>query len=144
MGVETKAEMIQHEIRLTAKNDGDAVVIVGDGGMHLARDSGAHRFEFRLADETDPKVNVRFKRINQGMLDVKDDVQVCPPPAGKDTRQIIAETRSPDGLGAGFVDKNDNRNRDMPISYQFNFDCDDPTKLPICFDPIIINGGDEP
>lgn len=142
MGIETKAEMIQHDIQLTARTDKSGVSIEGEGDARLPRRSGAHRFHFILTDLTDPKLNVRFKRIDQGMLYVKDDVEVCPVPAGQDTTQIVGVTRSGDGMEASFTNRNSNEKLDMPVSYQLNFTCDDPAEDP-AFDPIIINGGDD-
>ena len=127
-------------IRLTAKLDNNGkVAIEADvpDETKLPKDSGAHRFEFELDDETG--LNVRFRRVNDGMLDVKDNSQSCPPPPGMDTNQIVGVARMSD-TRAGFTDKNDNKG-EMAVCYQLNFECDDLAKHPIAYDPIIINGG---
>ena len=125
-------------IQLTATLVGGRVQITGAGDADLPKGSSDHRFEFELDDQTG--LNVRFKKVNDGMLDVKDNSQACPPPAGMDTTQIVGVARMSD-VRAGFTDKNDNKDGPMPVSYQLNFECDDPSKHPISFDPIIINGG---
>jgi hypothetical protein len=125
-------------IRLTAALVGGRVEISGNGGANLPKGARDQRFEFELDDQTG--LNVRFKRVNDGMLDVKDNSRDCPPPTGMDTNQIVGVTRMSD-VRAGFTDKNDNAGGPMPVSYQLNFECDDPTKHPIRYDPIIINGG---
>ncbi len=125
-------------IELTAKLVGDCVEVTGDGDADLPIDTHQHRFEFELKDETE--LNVRFKRVDDGMLDAMDNCQACPPPCGMNTDQIVGVSRMSD-VRAGFTDKNDNKNGPMPVSYQLNFECSDPSKHPIRFDPIIINGG---
>ena len=125
-------------IPLTAKIVEGRVEIKGDGDADLPKGSLNHRFEFELDDQTGLKV--RFKQVNNGMLDVQDNSRACPPPAGMNTSQIVGVTRMSD-VRAGFTDKNDNENGPMPVSYQLNFECDDPSKHPISYDPIIINGG---
>lgn len=126
-------------IRLTASLTADGrVEVTGPGDADLPKGSGGQRFEFELDDRTG--LNVRFKQLSNGMLDVLDNAGTCPPPPGMNTTQIVGVTR-PSNTRAGFTDKNDNRNGPMPVCYQFNFECDDPSKQPIAFDPIIINGG---
>ena len=125
-------------IRLTATLVGGRVEITGNGGADLPKGSRDRRFEFVLDDQTD--LNVRFKQVNDGMLDVKDNSRDCPPPSGMDTTQIVGVTRMSD-VRAGFTDKNDNTGGPMPVCYQLNFECNDVTKHPIRYDPIIINGG---
>jgi hypothetical protein len=125
-------------VQLTAALVGGRVQITGAGGADLPKGSLNHRFEFVLDDQTG--LNVRFKQVDDGMLDVKDNSQACPPPAGMNTNQIVGVARMSD-VRAGFTDKNDNKNGPMPVSYQLNFECDDASKNPISYDPIIINGG---
>jgi hypothetical protein len=43
------------------------------------------------------------------------------------------------GTSAAFTDSNSGQA--MPISYQWNFTCNNPSYLPITYDPIINNGG---
>jgi hypothetical protein len=124
-------------INLRATLIGGRVEINGAGGVELPKKSGEHNFEFLLDDQTG--LNVRFKQVHDGMLDVQDNSRDCPPPCGMNTDQIIDVKRTSD-LRAGFKNKNDNKSP-MPISYQLNFECDDPSKHPIQYDPIIINGG---
>ena len=125
-------------IDLTATLVGGRVQVTGAGDANLPKGSGEHRFEFTLDDQTG--LNVRFKQVHNGMLDAQDNSQACPPPPGMNTNQIIAVTRMSD-VRAGFTDKNDNRNGSLPISYQLNFECNDASKHPITYDPVIQNGG---
>lgn len=125
-------------IQLTATLVGGRIQITGAGDADLPKGSSQQRFEFELDDQTG--LNVRFKEVNNGMLDVEDNSQACPPSSGMNTTQIVGVTRMSD-TRAGFTDKNDNKNGPMPISYQLNFECDNPSKHPIRYDPIIINGG---
>lgn len=104
----------------------------------LSKGAPQHRFEFELDDQTG--LNVRFRALSNGMLDVKDNSLDCPPPPGMSTNQIVGVSRM-DDKRAGFSDKNDNRNGPMPVSYQLNFECNDSSMHPIAYDPIIINGG---
>jgi len=115
------------------------IAVAGAGGDTLQPGSGQHRFDFELIDQT--SAGVRFKQVNNGMLYACDNNASCPPPSGINSTQIIAVTRQSD-TRAGFTDKNDNSQRDMPVSYALNFECNDPSVTePIQFDPIIINGG---
>lgn len=128
-------------IQLTARLDNSGKVVIDSNAPNqsdLPKNSGSCRFEFELDDQTG--LNVRFKQLNNGMLDVQDNSQACPPPSGMNTTQIVGVTR-PSNTRAGFTDKNDNTGGPMPVSYQLNFECDDPSKHPIAYDPIIINGG---
>ena len=128
-------------IELTASLTADGRVrVTGAGDADLLRNSGDHRFEFELDDKTG--LNVRFKQLNDGMLDVLDNSDACPPPTGMNTTQIVGVTR-PSNTRAGFTDKNDNKNGPMPVCYQFHFECNDSTKHPIRYDPVIINGGSD-
>lgn len=129
-------------VQLEATSVGGRVqigVVSGNPAPQLDHGSGAHRFDFDLVDNTQPKLNVRFKPIGS-MLDREDDNPACPPAQGNNSEQIVGVTRQSD-TRAGFTDNNNNPKRDMPVSYQLNFECDNPGMHPISFDPIIINGG---
>lgn len=126
----------QHNVPLTASLSGNTVTVTGNGSANLPKKSGAHRFDFTLSDSTG--LNVKFDS-----LDTEDDCSTCPPASGQNSTQIDNVTMQNNGPNkrAGFIDKNDNKKEDMPVSYQWNFTCDDPGKTVEPFDPIIINGG---
>lgn len=117
-------------IQLTATLQNGQVVITGNGGASLPARSGSHRFMFSLDDDTG--LGVTFLS-----LDAADNCNTCPPPSGMNSQQIHAVDI--DATSAAFTDSNSGGA--MQISYQWNFTCNDPSKLPITFDPIINNGG---
>lgn len=125
-----------HDIPLTATLNGSKVTISGNGGANLPRGSGAHRFNFTLDDQT--QLNVRFSS-----LDAEDNSSKCPPAPGENSQQIVGVVIGSNGARASFTDNNNNNgsNGPMDVSYQWNFTCDDSSKHPISYDPIIINGG---
>ena len=122
-----------HDIPLTATLAGSKVRISGNGARNLPRGSGAHRFNFTLADPTG--LNVQFSH-----LDTEDNRSTCPPAAGENSLQIVGVTIGPRPGTASFTDNNNNQGP-MDVSYQWNFTCDDPTKQVEPFDPTIKNGG---
>jgi hypothetical protein len=119
-----------HSIQLTATLSGNKVSVSGPGGTSLPRKSGQHRFSFTLDDQTG--LNVKFLSLYAA-----DDCTTCPPPPGENSQQIHAVNIN--GTSAAFTD--DNRGPPTSVSYQWNFTCDDQSKLPITYDPIINNGG---
>lgn len=118
------------DIQLTATLQNGQVVIAGNGGANLPARSGSHRFMFSLNDQTG--LGVTFLS-----LDAADNCTDCPPPSGMNSQQIHAVNTN--GTSAAFTDSNSGGQ--MQISYQWNFTCNDPSKLPISYDPIINNGG---
>lgn len=70
-----------HPIPLTATVTGSGVSINGNGAANLPRGSGAHRFNFTLADQTG--LNVQFSS-----LDTEDNSSTCPPAPGENSLQI--------------------------------------------------------
>lgn len=137
----TKTRTItDHDVLITATHDADRVRIHGYGGSgDLPVNSGAHRFNFRMQDNTN--LNVRFNS-----LDTADDCSDCPPPQGENSRQIVgvAMNNNRDPRTASFTDNNNNSAKagSMDVSYQWNFTCDDPDVKVDSFDPIIRNGGE--
>lgn len=122
-----------HDIQLTANFQGQHVVLsvtAGDPSPTLAYNTGQHRFTFGLIDNTG--LSIAFQS-----LDSQDDCSICPPNAGENSRQIVGVNIN-NNLSS-FTDNNNGNATD--VSYQWNFTCNDPTKLPIKFDPIIKNGG---
>jgi len=117
-------------IQLTATLQNGQVVITGNGGASLPAKSGSHRFMFSLDDQTG--LGVTFLS-----LDAADNCTDCPPPSGMNSQQIQAVNTN--GTSAAFTDSN--CGGPMQISYQWNFTCNDASKLPIRYDPIINNGG---
>jgi hypothetical protein len=133
--MEPKPEMTgaaNHAVQLTASIRNNQVVIVssGDPSPSLPANSGAHRFNFTLTDNTG--LGIAFQS-----LDTQDNCSTCPPASGENSLQIVAVTMS--GNSAAFTDNN--RGQAMDVSYQWNFTCNDPSWLPIRYDPIIRNGG---
>ena len=106
------------------------------GNGRLGKGDPPHRFTFHLDDQTN--LNVRFCTVAEGVLDV-DESQDCPPRRGINTDQVDPQTVISTDKMAAFTDANSGPPR--TLSYQLNFTCDDATKLPITYDPIIINGG---
>ena len=122
-------------VRLQTRQDGGTVhidLVSGDPAPRLARDSGAHRLKFELTDNTG--LGVRFDS-----LDREDCSSTCPPAKGDNSDQIVGVTMN--GTNAGFTDNNSNKNADMPVTYQWNFTCNDPQVKVEPFDPTIVNGG---
>ena len=117
-------------ITLTATLSNGQVSVSGDGGANLPHGSGSHRFNFSLVDHTE--LGVTFLS-----LDAADNCTTCPPPSGMNSQQIHAI--SINGTTAEFTDSNSGNS--MPISYQWNFSCNNSNYLPITYDPIINNGG---
>lgn len=117
-------------IPLTATLENGSVVVRGNGSASLPAHSGSHRFMFSLDDQTG--LDVVFTT-----LDAADDCTACPPPSGMNSQQIHAV--SANGTSAAFTDSNSGGA--TQISYQWNFTCNDSSKLPISYDPIINNGG---
>jgi hypothetical protein len=112
------------------------VVISGDRSTkELGKGDPPCPFNFTLTDNTN--LNVKFLS-----LDTEDDWSQCPPPGGENSKQIVGihihNDKTP--KTAKFTDNNGNKGA-MDVCYQWNFTCDDPSKLPITFDPIIKNGG---
>jgi hypothetical protein len=129
----TATSSVDHDIQLTANLQGQKVVIsvtAGSADPSLPYNSGQHRFVFGLIDNTG--LGVAF-----GSLDTQDNCSICPPNAGENSRQIVGVTIN-NNLSS-FTDNN--RGSAMDVSYQWNFTCNDSSKLPITFDPIIKNGG---
>jgi hypothetical protein len=126
-------QITKHSVPLTATVAGNKVKISGNGGATLAKDSGAHRFEFTIASP--PGLTVQFQS-----LDTEDDCSTCPPAAGENSRQIVGAQIGPNGDAAAFTDNNSNRDP-MDVSYQWNFSCSNPSLQVESFDPIIKNGG---
>lgn len=126
-----------HEVELVATEVDGVVAITGCGSFRLKRGSGQHHFNFNLTDNTN--LNVRLKQVRDGMLDVEDGCATCPPASGMNTSQIVGVVRQSDTV-ARFTDRNDDSDEPLAISYQLNFECDEQSKHPITFDPIIING----
>jgi len=124
------AAVTDHSVQLTATLSGNKVSITGSGGATLQPKSGEHKFNFTLVDQTN--LNLTFSS-----LDAADNCTDCPPPSGQNSQQIHAVHMN--GTTASFTDSNSGGA--MPVSYQWNFTCNDPSKLPISYDPIINNGG---
>jgi hypothetical protein len=133
----------KYDIELTAERSGNNTVSVtctgGDPGPSLKHGSGAHQFKFTLQDGTG--LNVKF-----ASLDTEDDCPNCPPPGGKNSKQIVSvhwDNDPPLPRTARFVDNNNNdsKNGELEVCYQWNFTCDDPKVSVLPFDPIIRNGG---
>ena len=122
-----------HDIQIAATLSGSTVRINGNGARRLERGSGAHRFNFRLDDQTG--LNVRFSH-----LDSEDNCSTCPPASGDNSNQIVGVRIGPGPGTASFIDNNNNRGR-MDVAYQWHFGCDDPDRQVEPFDPIIENGG---
>ena len=125
-------------IDLTAiLNSQGQVEIQGAGGARLPRGSGAHMFNFQLADNTG--LGVTFRTPEEGLLTAEDNANSCPPSSNSSSQ--IDRVARPNPMFAQFRDKNDNEPEDMPVSYLLRFNCaGDPNQSPT-FDPIIINGG---
>ena len=122
-----------HDIQITADLQGQHValsVTAGEPGPSLSHNSGRHRFTFGLIDNT--RLGVAFDS-----LDTQDNCSTCPPNSGENSQQIVGVVIN--NILSSFTDNN--RGGAMDVSYQWNFTCNDPTKLPIRFDPIIKNGG---
>lgn len=117
-------------VTLTATLSNGQVSVTGNGGTNLPHGSGSHRFKFSLVDQTG--LGVTFLS-----LDAADNCTTCPPPSGMNSQQIHAI--SINGTTAEFTDSNSGNS--MPISYQWNFSCNNSNYLPITYDPIINNGG---
>ena len=117
-------------ITLTATLSNGRGTVAGNGGANLPHGSGSHRFNFSLDDQTG--LGVIFLS-----LDAADNSTVCPPPSGMNSQQIHAVNIN--GTSAAFTDSNSGGA--MPISYQWNFTCNNSNYLPITYDPIINNGG---
>ena len=126
----------RHDIQLTANRTGNRVTISGNGGATLPKASGAHRFNFTLADSTG--LNVEFSS-----LDTEDNSSNYPPASGENSQQIVGVTMGPQPRTASFTDYNNNSGP-MDISYQWNFTCNDAAVRVDSFDPIIRNGGGGP
>lgn len=129
-----------HDVLITATRAGDRVRINGYGGSgNLAVDSGAHRFNFTLQDNTG--LNVCFSS-----LDTEDNCSTCPPSSGENSQQIVgvAMNNNRNPRTASFTDNNNNNANAGPLDvcYQWNFNCDDPNVKVDSFDPIIRNGGE--
>jgi hypothetical protein len=123
----------QRSIPLTATVVGNKVVISGQGGADLPRNSGAHRFDFTIASP--PGMTVKF-----ASLDTEDNRSICPPSSGDDSQQIVGVTIGPDGDKASFTNNNNNKDP-MDVCYQWHFSCSDGSKTVEPFDPVIKNGG---
>jgi len=124
------AAVTDHSIQLIATLSGNKVSVTGAGGASLPPRSGEHKFSFTLVDQTN--LSVAFLS-----LDAADNSTACPPPSGQNSQQIHGVHIN--GTSASFTDSNSGGA--MPVSYQWNFTCSDPSKLPITYDPIINNGG---
>ena len=122
-----------HTVPLTATVSGQTVTISGNGGASLAKNSGAHRFDFTIASP--PGLTVKFDS-----LDSQDNCSTCPPASGENSQQIVGVQIGRNGDTASFTDNNSNKNP-MDVSYQWNFTCSDPSMTVEPFDPIITNGG---
>jgi len=121
-----------HSVPLTATVSGNTVTISGNGSANLAKNSGAHRFNFSLTSPAG--LTVQFDS-----LDTQDDCSTCPPASGENSKQIVGVQIGSNT--ASFTDSNNNKDGPMDVSYQWNFTCDDPTLQVEPFDPIIKNGG---
>lgn len=122
-------------VRLETTRNGDTVhvrPISGDPAPRLQRNGGACRFKFELTDTTG--LGVRFES-----LDREDCSSTCPPAEGDNSDQIVGVRMN--GTEAWFTDNNNNKAPDMPVTYQWNFTCNDPQVTVEPFDPTIINGG---
>jgi hypothetical protein len=116
-------------LQLTARLDGDQVVIDGDKGrVRLPPKAPAQVFQFHLNDTTGR--NVRFSSLSA------HEGEDCPGAGVFDTDQIVdVDIRD---RNASFRDLNSNDPR--TIAYSWFFSCDDPAQKPD-FDPVIENGG---
>jgi hypothetical protein len=127
-----------HSIKLTAQfNPAKPDEIIVTRKTRLARGSKGHHFKFRLDDQTG-------KNVSFAALTSADDCSTCPPDKTKPNTQIYdvrRENNPPHGQPrtAEFRDRNDNE-REMDVSYQWEFTCPDGTKVQP-YDPIIANGG---
>lgn len=122
-----------HGIQLAANIQNNKVVISatsGDPAPSLQANSGTHRFNFSLTDNTG--LGVAFSG-----LDTQDNCSTCPPASGENSQQIVGVTMQ--GSSASFTDNN--RGAAQDVAYQWKFTCNDSSWLPITFDPIIRNGG---
>jgi hypothetical protein len=131
--LQTQKHVNAHTVELTATIDGNTVIISGDGGADLPKNSGAHHFDFTLS--CPPGVTVSFES-----LDTQDNCSTCPPAQGENSKQIVAVQIGTNGDTASFTDNNGNKDV-MDVSYQWNFTCSDPSLRVQPFDPIIRNGG---
>jgi hypothetical protein len=129
MEPQMSAAVTDHSIALTARLSGNKVSVTGPGSATLPARSGSHRFNFTLDDQTG--LNVTFQSLTAA-----DDCTTCPP-TGPASQQIKAVNTN--GTSAAFTDSNSGD--PTSVSYQWNFTCNDPSKLPITYDPIINNGG---
>ena len=115
--------------QLTARLENGQVKITGDKTRtRLPRNSGSHRFKFKLDDETG--LNVRFSALGTELG------EVCPAAPGDNTGQIVdveIENRK-----AEFTDSNSGD--PITFGYTWFFACDDASQRPT-FDPIVDNGG---
>lgn len=127
---EVGAAVTDHSVHLTATLSGNKVSVTGNGGATLKPRSGEHRFNFTLDDQT--ALSVSFLS-----LDAADNCSTCPPPSGQNSQQLKAVNIN--STTASFTDRNSGD--PTSVSYQWNFTCSDPSKLPIPYDPIINNGG---
>jgi len=130
---EKTATTTNQDVQLTANMQGQRVVIsvtAGNAGPSLPFNSGQHRFTFGLIDNTG--LGVQFSS-----LDTQDNCSTCPPNPGENSRQIVGVVIN--NYLSSFTDNNSGSA--MDVSYQWNFRCNDQSKLPISFDPIIKNGG---
>ena len=124
-------------LQLTADFDEKGkVVINGDRSTKvLGKGEPPRRFNFALTDNTG--LNVRFDS-----LDTQDNRSQCPPTVtGENSGQIVGVQIN--NAQAAFTDNNSNPSSQGPLDvcYRWNFTCDDRSKLPISFDPIIRNPG---
>jgi hypothetical protein len=130
---ERSATVTNQDVQLTANMQGQRVVIsvtAGNASPSLGYNSGQHRFTFGLIDNTG--LGVRFSS-----LDTQDNCSTCPPNPGENSQQIVGVVIN--NILSSFTDNNSGSA--MDVSYQWNFTCNDQSKLPISFDPIIKNGG---
>ena len=129
------------DIALTAKMKGsDRIEIVGPPGpFPLGVDTHAWQFHFKLDDTTGK--GVRFTT-----LDAEDYSNSCPPSVTSNkSKLIVGEHVDPhDPTKARFTDNNNNDAKAgvVNVSFQWHFDCDDPSIKHIdTYDPVVPNGG---
>ena len=134
-----ESDMPSIDIPLETELKGKVIHVTGAGEVEIPEGQKATIFKFILKDETG--FNVKFDS-----LDVADNSETCPPPSGKKSKQIVADSihneDPPKMCWAQFTDNNSNDPKlgKLKISYQWNFTCDAGATVEP-FDPIISNGG---
>lgn len=117
-----------------------SIELVGPGDARLNRNSGAHVFTFQLNDNG---LGIDWREPQDGLLVAQDNATDCPPAVNSSTQ--IDDVQRPNPKLARFRNRNNNRQTDMPVSYALHAKCTaDPGKIVHPFDPIIINGGEDP